>query len=208
MSTTTIQRSESPKLNAKSLSNSGSSNTTMILNLPEQCFQYLDLPEPDDAADRREQQAIFNTLYTEARQRFKCWDLPYHADGIFRNPIKHYVRRNAKLLSTASGPNPANLTIRQAKMLIEEGLVIPSRYNTKSTTRKHKCVICQALGEEPRSFRRLPGLRKHNMTHLNIKPFQCSCYKRFRSSSALKRHEKAHKCSTENSANAPNKKVK
>ena len=131
----------------------------MTCNLPQQCFQYLDLTEPYDAADRIKQQAIFNTLHSAARLRFKCWNLPYYADGLFRNTIKYFARRNAQLLWTASGTNPANLTIHQAKSLIENGLVISSRHNTKSTTRKHKCVICQALGGQPRTFRRLPTTR-------------------------------------------------
>ena len=121
----------------------------MTCNLPQQCFQYLDLTEPYDAADRIKQQAIFNTLHSAARLRFKCWNLPYYADGLLRNTIKYFARFT----------NPANLTIHQAKSLIENGLVISSRHNTKSTTRKHKCVICQALGGQPRTFRRLPTTR-------------------------------------------------
>jgi len=188
----------SPQIISDQLSSNteSSKKTTMTLNLPKQCFQYLKLPQPYDTADRMKQQAIFDTLHSAARFRFKCWNLPYQAEGILRNTIKHFVRRNAQLLWTASGSNHANLTIRQARQLIENGLVIPSRHKTKSTMRKHKCVICLALGGESRSFRRLPELIKHNMSHLNIKPYKCACCRRFRNSSDLQRHKRTKKCST------------
>ena len=181
-------------LNSNSETKWENSKTT---TLPEQSFQYLDLPEPYDTAERIKQQAIFNTLYSAARLRFKCWSLPYHADDIFRTTIKHFIRRNASLISMAVGTNPSYLTLPQAKKLIENGLVTPSKHNTKSTTRKHKCILCRALGAKPRSFRRIKGLREHNMSHLNIKPYKCAGLRRFKSSHDLEYHKMTYKCSTD-----------
>ena len=123
--------------------------STKALSLPQQCFQYLDLKEPNDAAERSKQQAIFNTLYNAARLRFQCWNLPYHAYNIFSTTIQKFIRRNAQFLWTAIGSNPTDLTIHQAKKLIEDGLVTPSRHSTKIKTHKYRCVICQGVRRRP-----------------------------------------------------------
>ena len=167
-------------------------NELKAATCPQRCFQYLGLPVPYDENDRMRHNAIFYTLHSEARLRFKYWKLPYNKESIVKSDTIQFIRRNAQLFSTATGTNSANLTIDEAYQLIQEGLVTPSKQHTKSDSQKHKCVICQAMRAKPRSFRRLPELKLHLMSHLNIMPYRCACSKRYRSLRDLQRHKKNH----------------